>query len=139
MLIHDVNPRWIIKPISRATWRTSRHGNGLFTGSRLTAFNLAASRPGPARRQGTTSNSNLIVKVECRSATVPSDYSWPGLASLSEASSSGDEIGRKGSRSRRVSIKNLESWSWLTFGNFFHGLHRLAERLRDGGAGPGTV
>lgn len=42
MLIHDVNPRWIIKPISRAAWRTSWHGNGLFTGSRFTAFNLPA-------------------------------------------------------------------------------------------------
>lgn len=50
MLIHDVNPRWIIKPISRAAWRTSWHGNGLFTGSRFTAFNLPASLS-PAERE----------------------------------------------------------------------------------------
>lgn len=67
MLIHDVNPRWIIKPISRAAWRTSWHGNGLFTGSRFTAFNLAASPRPPETAASTASHSNPILKEECRS------------------------------------------------------------------------
>lgn len=71
MLIHDVNPRWIIKPISRAAWRTSWHGNGLFTGSRFTAFNLAASLAHQERERERTfrmgvAHSNSILKEEYR-------------------------------------------------------------------------
>lgn len=90
MLIHDVNPRWIIKPISRAAWRTSWHGNGLFTGSRFTAFNLAGS-PRPAETTTlTASHSNPILKAEYRSMrfrviTRQPDSSLPGLSSREES------------------------------------------------------
>ena len=81
MLIHDVNPRWIIKPISRAAWRTSWHGNGLFTGSRFTAFNLPApslslSRP-PRERERTVSirASRIRIPSSKRNTEIRARYS----------------------------------------------------------------